>query len=115
MAWVNDRFYYSIGILKRIAENYIHLYHDASWKSLFALVEFKADFDRALDSIGKGKWTGKVEDFRKYKYFGKKQQVVIADILGMRDYELENWGISEARKLRHKAYKSMVKVLNKKI
>ena len=112
MGWYNDIFYYKIGTLKAIARNYEDLYSDAPNGGLFEVAEFKADFDRALSLIGRGHWTGEVRNFGYYKGFGKAQRVVIADILGLFDNELKAWGFYEVRKLRHKAYRNMVIVLN---
>jgi len=113
MAWVNDRFYYSIGILKRIAENYANLYSDASWGSLFLMAESKADFDRALSSIGRGKWSGIVGyKLKHYKYFGRLQQVVIAFILGIKDKEMEKLGFQDVKGMRSKAFQRMRDKLN---
>ena len=73
-----------------------------------------ADFDMALDKIGKGKWTGLIDDlkFSDYKRFGRLQWVVIAGIIGIEDYELEGLGFYQIPQLRGRAYKWMVNCLN---
>ena len=80
----------------------------------------KTDFDRALDALGKGHWNGiewfddclktKIND---YKGFGNMQLVVIQDILGKDDSELEVRGLTDIDLLRSVAYKTMVGFLNK--
>ena len=101
-----------------IAENYTNLYDGlplslrSEVTNLWALAEFKADFDMALKSIGKGEWAGKIDKFKDYKYYGRLQQIVIADILGIDDYELEGMGFYDIPRLRGYAYYLMCKSLN---
>ncbi len=110
MAWVNDEYFYTSGILKAIAANYPRLYDGfpVSWRrdeySLISIAEYKADFDRALQAIGKGNWTGKLMPWPYYKRYGKCQRTVIADILGITDYELSMQGFYGIGRLRGYAY-----------
>ena len=73
-----------------------------------------ADFDMALDKIGKGKWTGLIDDlkFSDYKRFGRLQWVVIASIIGIEDYELEGLGFYRMPQMRGRAYGRMIRILN---
>jgi len=111
--WINDVFFYTVGNLKGIAEHYESLYTDAHTASLFLVAERKADFDRALDNIGRGKWKGlENSNFGAYKYLGRQQQIIIADILGISNRRLEGIGFFDTRKLRSKAYTKMAAKLN---
>ena len=95
--WVDDTYFYSVRTLKVIAENYKAIYDGLPWyhevHNPFKLAEFKADFDRALSAIGRGKWTG-IKGFKisNYRGFGKLQKVVIADIIG--EYATGNGGLA---------------------
>lgn len=122
MPWINDTYYYTRGVVNAIVEWYCLLYdrqmvigtHQIT--HLFTLVEFKADFDMALDSIGRGEWREPVNhNFNAYKYFGKQQQVVIADILGIGDDELMARGFYGIPQLRGDAYSRMLDALNSKV
>ena len=114
--WKNDQYLYSVGVLKAIAEWYDSIYEvmmlgDYQITNPFSLIDFKVDFDMALNEIGRGNWKGlESMSFRHYKHFSKMQRVIIAEILGI--YDLEPYGFYEVRKLRHKAFKAMVDVLN---
>ena len=117
--WHNDIFYYTRGILKDIARCYDGIYggltiNEHYISNDFDVAEFKADFDRALDELGKAKWNGLSSlSFNRYKHFDKKQRIIIAYILGLRsDYKLESWGFWEARKYRYKVLNEMVSILN---
>ena len=111
--WINDVFYYSVGNLKGIAEHYESLYTNASLAVLYYVAESKADFDRALDNIGRGKWRGlENSNFGAYKYYGREQQVIIADILGISNRRLEGLGFYHIPQLRRKAYERMAAKLN---
>ena len=87
MGWDVDKLHYiyKVGTLRAIAKCYCSLYNQEYFHpqaDLFAIAEYKADFDLALSAIGKGHWIGlENTDFRAYRYFGKAQQVVIADII----------------------------------
>ena len=122
MPWVNDTYYYTRGVVSAIVEWYCLLYDRQliigpyQITHLFTLVEFKADFDIALDSIGRGDWRGVVDpNFKAYKYFGKEQQVVIAGILGIGDNELTARGFYQIPQLRGKAYSRILDALNSKV
>jgi hypothetical protein len=117
MTWHNDIYYYSSGILKAIAQGYDSLYEDGLLLAnhrisyLHSIAEYKADFDMSLDYIGRGNWHGLISlDFRDYRYFGKLQRIIIADILGI--VGLETWGFYDIPKLRGIAYFRMVEYLN---
>lgn len=120
MAWKDDTFYYSVKVLKTIAENYTSLYEGLEFRSgqlivnPWALAEYKADFDMAMQSIGHGKWTGNLDThkFKDYHYYSRLQQIVIADIFGIKDWELESLGFYSIPSLRGYAYYLMVKHLN---
>jgi hypothetical protein len=120
MPWREGKYFYSAGVLKAIAAHYVTIYDGlpVSWKTeeynLLSLAEYRADFDVALRSIGRGKWVGlpvnaKFKDFKKY---GRCQRVVIGDILGVDDYELEMSGLFNVPQLRGYAYYLMRTVLN---
>jgi len=119
MPWINDIYYYTRSVVDAIVEYYGLLY-DRQLKigpyqitHLFTLVEFKTDFDMALDSIGRGKWRGLTShNFNNYRQFGRMQRVIIASILGIDDYELRAFGFSDAKQLRYEAYKRMLGILN---
>lgn len=107
---------YKVGTLRAIADNYCSLYNQEFFhprEDLFSIAEYKADFDLSLSAVGKGHWTGIVNsDFGAYRYFGKAQQVVIADIIGIRDNELAMLGFYQIRQLRGRAYRWMANFLN---
>jgi len=95
--WVDDTYFYSVKTLKIIAWSYrtiyegLPLYYEVH--NPFKLAEFKADFDRALSAIGRGKWTGiKGSKISNYRGFGRLQKVVIADIIG--EYVTGNGGLA---------------------
>ena len=119
MSWVNDIYYYSAGILKAIAESYDSIYEDGLLLAnhyisyLYAIAEYKADFDRALLEIGKGEWGGLTsQNLKDYRYYGRLQQVIIADILGITDCYLAGLGFYDIPKLRGLAYYRMAERLN---
>lgn len=124
MGWEKDRLHYTYapGTLRRIADCYCSLYNRELVRlaelflpkaSLFIIAEYKADFDISLSAIGKGHWSGIVDsDFRAYRYFGRMQQVVIADILGITDNELGGLGFYRIPRLRGLAYRWMANFLN---
>ena len=83
---------------------------------LYELIDFKVDFDKALDSIGRADWDTLTSiDFYDYKYYGRLQKVVIADILGITDYELEARGFYDIPRLRGMAYSRMAENLNRNL
>jgi len=104
MPWVNEEFYYTVKLLKAIARWYSSIYEVAlignyQVTNIFQLVEFKADFDMALKELGKCN-------------SGKQQIIVMADVLGISDYRLRNWGLYRIQELREQAYNKMVTFLN---
>ncbi len=82
----------------------------------------KIDFDRALDAIGRGHWSGthfvdSESRFRDYRSFGEMQQIVIADIMFdemVVNTELERRGFYDVDRQRRKAYRAMANWLNGK-
>lgn len=123
MPWDNDydRFTYTTGLLKGIAMGYASIYMGLELgtgyhvSNPWAIAEFKADFDTALRGIGKGKWPGLIalRPFGYYRRYGRLQQIIIADILGVGDYDLwSNSGFYRIPQLRGYAYYLMARVLN---
>ena len=114
MPWINNEFIYTKKLLKAIAKSYESIYEGlpVSWKAEvynpWAIAEYKADFDVALDSIGKGHWKGEIDgsNLANYRQFGHLQQVVIADILG------KDLGFYQVAQLRGRAYRWMANCLN---
>ena len=119
MTWFNDVYYYSKGVLKAIAEQYSSIYEDGLLLAnhhinyLHIVAEFKADFDMALDAIGRGKWNGSLNpNFGHYRYYGRLQQIIIAKILGLTDYYLTGLGFYDIPQLEGTAYFRMMEFLN---
>ena len=116
--WIGNNYFYTKRTLKAIAENYISIYEGlplslrSEVTNLWALAEYKADFDIALNSIGRGKWTGEIKRFKDYRHYGRLQQIVIADILGIDNFELEGIGFYDVPRLKSYAYYLMCKKLN---
>ncbi len=121
MPWRGNSYFYTIGILKAVASVYETVYDGliiAEYRvgNPWSIAEFKADFDVALNAIGRGEWRGLTSyDFNAYKGFSRRQRVVIAWILDITDYELMGRGFTEVRMLRHRAFKDMVRFLNGEI
>ena len=118
--WRNDDYVYTSGILKGIATSYHHIYQRIEWYTKArsepivindpqALVEYKADFDMALNEIGRGTWSGEKADLRNY---GRLQGVVVADIYEIEDDYLEALGYYDITKFRGMAYSFMARFLN---
>ncbi len=120
MVWVNDEYFYSVGVLKAIASWYdilseVLMIGDYQITDQFALALYKADFDMALQAIGKENWRGLTSSiFQDYSHFGRLQRIVIADILGIADYELQGLGFYDIPQLRGMAYYRMVEYLNER-
>ena len=120
MGWIKDEYIYSKGILRMIAENYQTIYEalPVSWRieiyNIHSIVEYKADFDTALNAIGRGHWDGSTEgkEFKDFKYFGRLQQIVIADVLGITVEELARRGFYKIPQLKGTAYRWMANHLN---
>ena len=78
-----------------------------------SLVEYKADFDTALNELGRGKWCGlQSHDFSDYKDFGQYQRAIIASILDIGDYKLKALGLPRSRQYRQEAFIEMARFLN---
>lgn len=126
MGWDKERlrYFYTRGMLYAITRSYKNLYTVgieiviavdivARIGEPLSVMEFKADYDLALRSIGRGDWRGLTSpDFGYYKHFGKQQQTVIADLLGISDYELQGRGFYQIDQLRGSAYSRMLAFLN---
>ena len=81
----------------------------------FLIVEYKADFDRALSELGRDNWDGKCPtNFNHYKHFGRLQRVIIAQMLGLTDSYLEGQGFDNIPKLLGLAYFRMLENLNER-
>ena len=129
--WKDGRYYYSLIELEGIAIDYRNLINDSlqgmnfdttsggiSWDDMLGA---KIDFDRALNHIGRGNWSGtnfgeypSDYDFDTYKSFSPTQKVVIAKILNVDDSELEVRGMYDLPDLRKWAFRDMRDWLNKK-
>jgi hypothetical protein len=94
--WKGDRYYYSIKTLQTIADNYHSLYDDGlpvgvdqavtnSWE----IAEYRGDFDNALNSLGRYRWTtGRL---------GLFQKAVVSDITGQKLIDKDDtWAKKEA-------------------
>ena len=107
MSWIDGKYYYSVRVLKAIASNYAQIYEGISFNghtvvNPWSLAEYKADFDIALSAIGKGRWGG----IKSKGNFGRLQKVIIADILGIKDY------VNRVSQMRGYAYHLMADRLN---
>lgn len=79
----------------------------------FTVAEFKADFDRGLREIGRGNWMGNLDPvFRNYKYYGRLQRIIIAQMLSLGEGFLESQGFTDVPRLRGTAYSRMAEYLN---
>ena len=119
-----NQYIYSVQTLKNIVGSYIHIYQELqiyrkriyhhSIVDPWLIAEFKADFDRALNSIGKGIWDGVIisNQMKSYRRFGRLQQIVIADIIGVDDLVLEGMGFYRVSQMRGYAYHLMADRLN---
>jgi len=118
--WKGDEYYYGVGILKSIAENYKDIYEGILFVSghtmlnPWSIAEFKGDFDTSLNAIGKGHWTGDIEgkEFDDFKRFGRLQRIVIADFYDIQEGELERLGFYQISRVKGLAYKWMANHLN---
>ncbi len=115
MAWVGNKFRYSPTKLRKFAGGYKEIDYDLRFNRWGELAEVKADFDNALDGIGRGRWTGPLRKFKFYRNFGDYQRIVIADILGKTDAELTKMRFDDIIGLRKAAYRMMCQFLNKGI
>ncbi len=123
LPWVSDTQYkYTAGILKAVASYYWSLYSGglsvSPWKveltNDWVVAEYKADFDVALNAIGRGRWKGtvRVQKARELRAFGRLQRVVIADICQLPDTQLVQTGCYQITQMRGRAYSWMTNYLN---
>jgi len=137
MPWVNDDFRYSKWLLEKIARSYEHIddrivlgsytllidgypvEQERCIQGAQVLVEYKVDFERALEKLGHSRYPGRAPkldltscDFKDYHRYSRLQQIVVADILGLDDYELMDKGFYRVPNLRAIAYSLMAKTLN---
>ena len=111
--WNNNTYFYSKRQLKNTATIYTDIYLTLPMsEKIHFILDVKIDFDRALNAIGRGAWTGEISDFKYYRHFGKLQRLIIADILHIEDYELERMRYRYISKLRSYAYYQMTLFLN---
>ena len=102
MGWHEGKYYYRVGLLRYIAENYDHLYtegiaFDGLYEeyNLFRIAEYKADFDISLKKLPR-----------------RMRKVIEAVIQGIPDRVMEMRGYYEVGKLRRMAYHRMKEILN---
>ena len=122
MPWTDSWTYaYTRSTLKSIASNYLSIYRGLplTWRqslisNTVSIAEYKADFDMALNSIGRGHWAGQVNGskLKDFRHFGRLQKVIICDILGIDSRELESQGFTKIPQLRGYGYYLMAKFLN---
>lgn len=123
LPWIGDTQYkYTPGILKAIASYYWSLYSGGlvinPWKAEltndWVIAEYKADFDVALNAIGRGYWTGTkhIQKARDLRAFGRLQRAVIADICQLPDSQLVQTGCYQITQMRGRAYSWMANYLN---
>ncbi len=117
--WVENDYIYTQRILMAIAQGYASIYeglgfsYHAEVTNPWLLVEYKVDFDNALNSISKGGWHGILShNLSDYRNFGRRQQIIIADILAISDDKLYQLGFYDIHKLRSSAYYFMAQYLN---
>ncbi len=117
--WVENNYIYTKRTLHAIAQGYATIYEGLGFSyhteitNPLLLVEYKVDFDNALNSIGKGIWHGIVShNLSDYRNFSRKQQSIIADILAVKDNKLYQMGFYDIHKLRSLAYYFMTQHLN---
>ncbi len=119
MPWNVNTYIYTQGVLRAIVRGYESIYdwlllsYHSEVESPWGRVEYKSDFDMALDAIGKGRWCGEVyPSLSHYRYFGRLQRMVIADIIGTGNDELEALGFYDIPRLKGYAYSVMCRFLN---
>jgi len=102
MAWINNKYFYSVKLLRYIAENWDNLYEDgiefndeSATCNSFSIAEFRADFCYGYKSLSK-----------------RMRYVVRADIEGISDRVLEQRGYYELGKFRRTAYHLIKEYLN---
>lgn len=139
--WIEDKYYYTRAELQDIAGHYkdyldtkvggqaydktrsfSHYNVDQSKDAVrLDMLSSKIDFDRALNAMGRGHWSGmhfgdneKDLEFKTYRGFSRKQRIVIAEILGVGDYVLEQQGFYDIDRYRKLVYIIMANWLNGK-
>ena len=135
--WKGDEYRYSKWLLERIAQSYGHIYdrivlevytvildgykveRERCIKGEQTLIEYKVDFEGALAKLGNSRHPSRAPkldlssyDFKTYSKYSRLQQIVIADILGITDWELLGRGFYDIPRLRGYAYSIMAKYLN---
>jgi hypothetical protein len=139
--WKGYDFKYSVFVLRAIAHYYGHESIRTEEKSSkeseypdlvlciepFAVAEYKVDFDRALNAIGRyHNWEGLATEgdetlvdgtinWKVYHKYGDYQRLVLADVLGVEDRELETrckFDNREIDPLKGQAYAAMARYLN---
>lgn len=102
MAWREGYYYYTVRLLRYIADNWNSLYTDGiefseerATTNPFDIAEFRADFDISLHSLSK-----------------RQRKVIEADRDGVSDNVLEQRGYWEIKKFRRQGYHLMKLYLN---
>lgn len=130
MAWDKDKqiYFYTSGVLRAVASCYVNLYEDGlifrddkALRDVWALADYRADFDVALSSLGKRfEYLG--APLKDYHGYNDLQLSVISDIVygvldeQIRDYAMEKDLTSLGKRyiiyMRGGAYRLMCKYLN---
>jgi len=114
--WKGDEYYYGVGTLRTIANNYDNIYQGISFLRIpikkcellldddiaenlvtdpWAIAEYKADFDMAWDALPR-----------------RMQLIVKYDIQGLADHEIERKGFYDIDKYKSIIYRKMTNHLN---
>ena len=117
---MDTQYFYSSRKLRIIARNYDQLGNGFSFReghlitNPWAIAEYKADFDMALNGIGRGRWSGFNinRSFKNLRNYGRLQRIIIADIMGIQNGELARLGFYDISRLREYSYYLMVRFLN---
>lgn len=130
MSWDKDQkiYFYTTGVLRAIASCYVNLYEDGlifrddkALRDVWALADYRADFDASLSSLGKRfEYLG--APLKSYQGYTDLQLAVISDIVygtldeQIRDYAMEKDLTSLGKRyiiyMKGKSYKRMCKYLN---
>ena len=101
MGWRKGRYFYKVGLLRYLAENWDNLYIDGvdigehTETKPIEIAEWRADFCVALDKIGK-----------------RARTAIKEYIKGTPDFVMEQRGYYDVEHLRNKGYHSMKVLLN---
>ena len=101
MGWRKGRYFYKVGLLRYLADNWDNLYIDGvdmgehTRTNPIEIAEWRADFEFALNKIGR-----------------RARTAIKEYIKGTEDYVMEMRGYYEPRKLRNKGYHNMKILLN---